>query len=229
MKPRVSIVVYFGLSLLFLTGMLCLPAPVIYAGTLADDFNDGNADGWTVLDKPASKWVVKGGGYSGEIAEGAEGVALIGKADWDVESIEVKIRDLKGEWMALAWRWKDVSNFDSWWIDIKNKKLEAWPKIGDYEGAARASHAIPLDVTKEATLKIVIKGDTHDAYFDGKLIGNYKNDKFKTGQVGLLVWAGSATFDDVKITGPNVVGTGGGPVSVSPKGNLATFWGKMKR
>ena len=204
--------------------MFGLPSSVC-AGTLLDDFSDGNADGWTVLSEPASQWTIRDGGYHGEIAEGAEGVALIGESDWQVESIEVKIRDIQGDWLALIWRWQDVNNFDAWWININSKTLEAWPKIGAYEGAARTVQAIPLDAAKEQTFKVVITGDTFEAHFDGVPIGSYTSDKFQTGQVGLMVWNGSTTFDDVRITGPNVIS---GVTPVSPKGKLATLWGKLK-
>ena len=103
--------------------------------------------------------------YHGSIADGTESIALIGESDWDVESIEVKIRDAEGEWLALVWRYQDLSNFDSWWLSIAGGALEAWPKVGDYEGAARASGAVPFDPAKEFTFKVVINGNDFDAFF----------------------------------------------------------------
>ena len=162
--------------------------------------------------------------YHGSIADGTESIALIGESDWDVESIEVKIRDAEGEWFALVWRYQDLSNFDSWWLSIAGGALEAWPKVGDYEGAARASGAVPFDPAKEFTFKVVINGNDFEAFFNGEKIETYTNDAFATGQVGFLVWGGSATFDDVVITGPNI----SGDTAVRAAGKIASVWGKLK-
>jgi len=105
MKGNFFILTGFCLSMVFVTLMFFLPAPV-WSGTFFDDFNGGGADGWTVLAQPASQWAIRNGGYHGEIAKGAEGVALIGEPDWQVDTIEVKVRDIQGEWGALVWRWQ---------------------------------------------------------------------------------------------------------------------------
>ena len=204
--------------------LLFLPTTVGWTGTFIDNFDDGNADGWTVAENATSEWKVTNGGYHGSIADGTESIAVIGEPDWDVESIEVTIRDAQGEWLALVWRYQDLNNFDSWWLNIAGGALEAWPKVGDYEGAARASGAVPLDLAKEFTFKVVINGNDFDAFFDGQKIGAYTNDAFAAGQVGFLLWAGSATFDDVVINGPNV----SGGTAVSASGKIATIWGQIK-
>lgn len=204
--------------------LLFLPATVGWTGTFIDNFDDGNADGWTIAENAASEWNVIDGGYRGSIADGTESIALIGESDWDVESIEVKIRDAEGEWLALVWRYQDLSNFDSWWLSIAGGALESWPKVGDYEGAARASGAVPFDPAKEFTFKVVINGNDFEAFFNGEKIETYTNDAFATGQVGFLVWGGSATFDDVVITGPNI----SGDTAVSTSGKIASVWGKIK-
>ncbi|MBM3240187.1 hypothetical protein FJZ31_28210 [Candidatus Poribacteria bacterium] len=223
MNANSSTIFHCCLSVIVAT-LLFLPTTAGWTGTFTDDFNDGNADGWTIVENAASEWKVINGGYHGSIADGTESIALTGEVDWDVESIEVKIRDVQGEWLALIWRYQDLNNFDSWWFNIAGGALEAWPKVSAYEGAARASGAVPFDPAKEFTFKVVIKGNDFDAFFDGQKIGTYTNDAFAAGQVGFLVWAGSATFDDVVITGPNISGA----AAVSASGKITTVWGKLK-
>ena len=93
--------------------LLFLLTTVGWTGTFIDNFDDGNADGWTIAENAASEWQVMDGGYHGSIADSTESIALTGEADWDVESIEVKVRAAEGEWLALVWRYQDLSNFDS--------------------------------------------------------------------------------------------------------------------
>lgn len=195
-----------------------------WAGVFKDNFDDGDANGWIIEENASSEWKVMNGGYHGSIADGTESVALIGSSDWQVESIKVKIRDVQGEWLAVVWRYQDLNNFDAWWLNIANRSLEAWPKIGAYKSAARTSAAVPFNPKKEFTLKIVISGDDFDVFFDGQKVGAYTNNRFKAGKVGLLVWAGSATFDDVVIEGPNV----SGGARVKPYRKKTTIWGMLK-
>lgn len=213
----------FYLIITIIVSVLLLPATG-WAGTFTDNFGDGNADEWTIDENAASDWEVMDGGYHGSIVSATESIALIGEDDWDVESIEVKVRDAQGEWLAIVWRYRDLNNFESWWLSIINGTLEAWPKVGDYEGAARVSVAVPFDPAEEFTIRVAISGSDFDVFFNGDDMGTYSNDVFDVGKVGLLVWAGSATFDDVVITGPNIVGG----LAVKPFSKTSTLWGKLK-
>jgi len=215
---------HFSKLFLVVLSVIFATSNIVLAGVFRDNFDDGDAKGWVIVENAPSKWSVIKGGYNGSINDGVESIALIGEDSWEVESIEVKIRDVKGEWLAIVFKYQDINNFESWWLNVPNKTLEAWPKMGNYEGNARATVAVPFDPNKECTIGVNISGDDYDAFFDGKKVGSYKNTKFKTGKVGLLVWASSATFDDVVIKGPNVPTV----MAVDPKGKCATFWGKLK-
>lgn len=206
------------IAIMFLFSTICL------AGTFRDNFNDGDAKGWIIEENAPSKWEVKNGGYRGTIAKNVESIALIGEPDWEVDSIEVKIRDVQGSWLAIVFRYQDLNNFESWWLNIPNKTLEAWPKVGNYEGSARTTAIVAFDPQKEFAIKIIIDKNTFTAFFDGKKAGDYTNDKFKAGKVGLLVWESSATFDDVVIEGKNVSNL----MSVSPQRKQTLLWGAIK-
>lgn len=203
--------------------MIFLPVTV-HAGTFTDDFDDGNADGWTIAENAASEWQVVDGGYHGSIADATESIALIGADDWNVKSIEVNISDVQGEWLALIWNYRDLNNFDSWWLNVASSTIEAWPKVGAYEGSARVTAAVSFDPAEEFTLEVIIQDNDFDVLFDGEKMGRYSNDAFDTGKVGLLVWAGSATFDDAVITGPNIIGN----LAVSLSEKTTAFWGRLK-
>jgi hypothetical protein len=195
-----------------------------WTGTFKDNFSDGDAKGWKIEENGAGKWEIKNGGYQGSIATGVESIALVGEDDWDVDSIEVMVSDVQGSWLAIVFRYQNLNNFDSWWLNIPNKTLEAWPKIGDYEGAAKATGAVPFDPQKEFTIKIIIDKNDFNVFFDGEKISNYTNDKFKIGRVGLLVYEGSATFDDVVMDGKNISGL----MVINPHKKQTLLWGAIK-
>lgn len=211
-------------SCFFIMTTFFLPASV-WSGTFTDNFNSGNVNSWEIQANGESKWVIEKGGYKGSIATGTESIAITGEPNWEVQSIEVKIRDTQGEWLAIVFHYQDISNFDAWWLNMQTKAMEAWPKIGDYEGSARTSVPVGFDPAKESTIGVEIKGDSFDALFNGKVVGTYTNDKFKAGKVGLLVWNSTVTFDDVVIDGANV----SNPMTISPESKLPVLWGTMKK
>ena len=151
------------------------------AGTFFDDFNDGDADEWEFVNnkfdgndanlklQTDAKWEVKNGKLCGTFAENAEAVAVVGDDSWSKDvTIEAKISDVDGLWLALVWNWQDIDVFDSWWINVDAKTVEAWPKSGpaNYLGV-QATANVPFD-PEEHTLKVVSKGSKFDVFFDGK-------------------------------------------------------------
>jgi hypothetical protein len=171
---------------------------------------------------------VKNGKLCGAFAESAEAVAVVGDDSWSKEvTIEAKISEINGPWMALVWNWQNIDVFDSWWINVAAKTVEAWPKFGpaNYPGV-QATANVPFDPKKEHTLKVVSKGGTFDIFFDGKEASSYTNGELvkKGGKVGVLVWQTSACFDDIVITGPNVRG-----LAVDPAEKYTTTWGRIKQ
>ena len=172
------------------------------------------------------KWKIKDGGYHGVNPNGVEGVALIGDPKWGPDySIEVKVRNAKGVWLGIHLRWVDINNHYDWWVDLASKKAGVYIKKGAY--TQKTMDNIPLDVTKEFTIKLVIEGFTLSGYFNEKLINTWedKEKSFKTGILGLDVWEAEATFDNVVIEGKNVPGN----LAVNARNKLAVTWGRIRR
>ncbi|MCY3742633.1 MAG: hypothetical protein OXH00_16580 [Candidatus Poribacteria bacterium] len=166
------------------------------------------------------KWKVENKVYIGEELNAVEGVTLIGEANWTDVTFEATIRNAEGNWMALVVRWKDVNNHCGLWVNLGNSTAEWWVKTGAY--AQQDVGAIKLNKEKYK-LKIVVKGDTFEGYYNDKLVATMKHGVHKQGRVGLLVWQGSSSFDDVSITGPGIPG-----LAVNPEGKLASTWARIK-
>jgi len=213
----------------------------LWAGTFFDNFDDGNANEWEFVNnkfdgndankelKTDAKWEAKNGKLCGTFAESAEAVAVVGDNSWSEDvTIEVKISDVNGPWFAVVWNWQNIDVFDSWWINVAAKTVEAWPKFGpaNYQGV-KATANVPFDLKKEHTLKVVAKGSKFDVFFDGKEASSYTNNEFleKGGKVGVLVWQTSACFDDIKITGPNAHSL----AVANSSEKCSTTWGRIKQ
>ena len=119
----------------------------------------------------------------------------------------------------------DINNHYDWWIDLTNKQGDLYIKKGGY--TQKTADNIPLDIKKEFSIKLGVKGFTLSGYFNGKQINTWedKEKSFKTGIIGLSVWQGEAIFDDIIIEGKNVPGN----LAVNSSNKLADTWGRIRR
>jgi len=140
-------------------------------------------------------------------------------------SIEVKVWNAEGAWLAIHVRWMDIDNHYDWWIDLANKQGDLYIKKGAY--AQKTVDNIPLDIKKEFSIKLVVEGFTLSGYFNGKQINTWqdKEKSFKTGVIGLFVWQGEAIFDDIVVEGENVPGN----LAVNARNKLTDTWGRIRR
>jgi len=202
-------------AVIFFTVLSSVPSFALFF-----DFNNNQKPkGW---DEVGGKWQVKNGEYFGEEPAATEGVTAIGEQDWTDLTIEATVRNAQGNWMALVVRWNDKDNQYGWWVNLNSSTGEWWVKTaGQY--VADAVGPIQLD-RKEYRLKIVARGDTFEGYYNDKLIATMKHKQHKSGRTGLLVWEGSSSFDDVRITGKGIPG-----LAVHPSEKCTTTWGRIKQ
>ena len=190
----------------------------IPAFALFFDFDDNEKpEGWK---EEGGKWKVENGVYIGEELNAVEGVTLIGEENWTDLTFEAIVRKAEGNWMALVVRWVDVNNHYGLWVNLGNSTAEWWVKAGAY--AQQDVGAIKLNKQKYK-LKVVVKGDTFEGYYNDKLVVTMEHKDHEQGRVGLLVWQGSSRFDDVSIAGPGIPG-----LAVNPQGKLAVTWARIK-
>ena len=191
---------------------------VIPAFALFFDFDDSKKpQEWK---EEGGKWKVENGVYVGEELNAVEGVTLVGEENWTDLTLEATVRNAEGNWMALVVRWVDVNNHYGLWVNLGNSTAEWWVKTGAY--AQQDAGAIKLNKEKYK-LKIVAKGNTFEGYYNDKLVTTMKHGAHKQGRVGLLVWQGSSSFDDVNIEGPGIPG-----LAVNPEAKLASTWARIK-
>lgn len=200
-------------------GLFCLLSGGGFALTF-DFNNERKPQGW---EEVGGTWTIKGGEYCGNEPSENEGATLFGEPTLTDVSLEATVRNAQGAWMALVLRWNNKDNHYGWWINLNGNFGEWWVKVnGQY-----AQDAVgPLVVDrKQYKIKLVAKGETFEGYYNDKLIATMKHSALKTGRVGLLVWSGSACFDDVQVTGKGIQEV----LAVRPQNTTATLrWGELK-
>ena len=211
-----SLIVLFGVAL----------APATFAGTQLWDFEEKHDD-WKVAN---GEWEIKGGIYHVDRGGQAEHT-LVGEEEWDNYTIEAKVRLDAGNWAGIVFRAESEMEYYVYYLNVPNNKTELWRhKQGGWaarDNVAQIPAVEKVQIKNEEwiDMKVVVEGGDFEIHLNGKLQGEHKDDAYKTGQIGVWAWETEASFDDVTVTGDNIVDT----LAVDARHKLATTWARLKR
>lgn len=221
--------------------MVMLPT-ISQAGTLRDDFNDGNMNGWDTTSAVTSgTWKVE----SGEVVINPKnGVVtlLIGEDNWKDYTIRVRAKIVKNHIRASS-----NGILEGLGIIVRNFGIYPQAKcyllsmlnFSDYRGMAAyytpsgitgiwiTDKPFSLELGKWYDIKIVVEGNQFRYSINDETVVEFKHDGVPTGKVGISAFYTETTayFDDFYVTGNDIQDT---LTSVSSKDRLANAWGKLK-
>ena len=228
---------------------LCsLIVPAGYAGTTVDTFDDGNFDGWhkTQLGDPTTEWRVVDGELVSisdficnfDIASGL----MIGEPTWTDYTVTVEFKferffvvQCGRVNLGVATRSRDGRVLNEVSFGVNSKDGDVWRTIcgrnvnGQWTLFHEGIDTVKIQPQQWYTIRIVALGATHQMFIDGQPICDFEAVLPVWG--GVVLWGGNGEvrFDNFTITGPQVPDRDLSPLSVAPKGKLATVWGQMKR
>jgi len=234
MKPTI-----IGLTLFLLTAS-------VQAGTLTDNFEDGNFEGWQELftRKPVvSVWKVQNGVLIGkrDSAWGAD--LVIGDAvTWRDYTIECDVRVIERipnefggdfHYAGVMGRVQPENKVERDSIGIV-LNLKVVPTIWEFVFVNNGQflHNVQKPFNAKLStwyhLKSVMEGDTFKSYVDGTLVSSFNSKAIATGQVGITIGGCVVEFDNLRITGNDIPDKNLG-LSVDSKAKLATTWATIKQ
>jgi hypothetical protein len=217
---------------------ILLIAASAWAGTLRDNFDDGDMKGWD-LSGAGDAWEIK----NGELVippAGAPPQFLIGEADWEDYTIRVSAKIVKHqttdflEGPNIMARWESplhlyIFAFGS--SGVNDKTAYAFYVAGDIEAKHLEVKPFEWELDKWYDLRLVAEGDRFRFYVNDQLVIDYTDDVYPKGKVGITsAFIGTTVhFDDLSVTGDEVPDMNLSQVSVLPnKGKLVTKWAKLK-
>ena len=203
--------------------------------SIHDDFEDGNMDEWT--EQSPCKWQME----NGELILQPVGFQCgftIGETTWQDYTIGAKVKIVehqenpqRGEGAVILFRFTPTFRF--YWVALRTppgSDLKVASSVySDDMLTSTVLKAEPFEweLNRWYDLMINVKGNQSELFIDGKLVLEYTDDRYPTGEVGLGIGNEftSAHFDDFFVTDddiPNIT-------AVSPKTKVATTWSEIKR
>lgn len=218
----------------FATFCLCVFLSVGFVGgiyAISDNFNDGNDNGWTQIQ---GTWSVKNGEYvQADTAWASTATnetyhrSYYGDVNWANYTIEAKVRIDKGGDLApiigIFFRVTEKSPAgDYYYFRLDTRPAEGPCLVKSPNTILQENMAKPASIGQNYVLKVDVNGDNIKCYIDGQLEIELQDNSFPMGAVGVGTFNTDGYFDDVTISGGDVVS------AVSSKGKLATTWASIK-
>jgi len=161
-----------------------------------DDFNDGDADGWTTYG--LGTWSVINGEYVVDMGSGNSllGYALAGNMDWTDYIFEADVNSIQGENKAICFR---CNNANSYFVNI----------VGNPYNLLLLGRGVDLFVTLYYPntsgywyhVKVILMGANISVYVNDQMLINYTDSNtnwLKQGGIGVNGWTGAGTVDNVR-------------------------------
>jgi len=211
-----------------------------WGGTLQDNFEDGDFEGWTQIVvglQPPATWNIINGELHVERPSGWSSLLIVGNTTWKDYEIEYDVKPLEklgqgdidvvarvidgnrmlaciiGDFLGGA----EATGF-RWAGGIENPKSKPWPllKLGKW-------HHLKLKTERKHLI----------FWIDDQKVLEYSDNTLTEGGVGFGLSNYTARFDNIVVRGEDVPDTGpsgiNSPFSVQRRDKLVTTWGEIKR
>ncbi len=195
----------------FATLLLLAFIPFAGAATLfSDDFQDGNATGWTAT---SGAWSVvqDSGSYVYYQSSTNEGRTSAGSSSWTNYAVEAKVKvdNFNGSNRAyVCGRWVDANNY--YCASITSSALEIRKKV-----SGSSSTLVSVGSTQTTgnwyTVKLEMNGTAIKMYLNGALKLSTTDSSLASGAIGLIAYKVVAKYDDIIVTD-----FGGGTATPTP-------------
>ncbi len=199
------------------TAMVVLSTTAYAATLFADDFNDGNANGWN---KSGGSWSI-GTDVSPvyqQTSTGSDAKAQAGSS-WGNQSVQARVKPTafstgSGRFAGILGRAQSMTNY--YYLGLTGSSVVLGKRTsGGY--TVLASQTVPVSTNTWYTLRLEAFGSNLRGYLGGALAVSATDTAFATGKIGLTTYFSSASFDDVV-----VIDTLGPAPSTSPPAPTAS-------
>lgn len=221
---------------------------ISFAGTLVEDFDDGDAEGWERSPQNEDNDDVFWGVVDGEMMfdpQGQDWAAAISQmnfvgtpgtpnveewTDYEV-SVDVKLTDM-GNYPGGIRARVDLETGGHYvlWLYPGRSEMTLYKGPGwDINTGLAPMGTAPFspEVDEYRTLKLACEGDTITVFYDGDEMISVNDSEHKSGTIALCVQDKVVYFDNVIVTGDGIPNVNMSPVE--PTGKLTTTWGMIKK
>ncbi|GAB4048181.1 pectate lyase family protein [Catellatospora paridis] len=189
------------------------------ASLFSDDFNDGNASGWSTS---GGSWSVSGQNYR-QSSTGADAKAQVGTASWTDYTVQARVQPVAfGNSTRAAGITARAQNMTSFYaLVLAGSGTAQLRRVSGGGTTTLASAPVSVSTGTWYTLALRVSGSQLTGSVNGTALVSASDTTFATGRIGLVASYTSALFDDVTVesgtgTPPSPSASPGPSPSASP-------------
>ena len=168
----------------------------------SDDFNDGNANGWTAT---SGSWSVATDGTP-VYRVGTNGGNVrsnTGNAAWANYSVQARIKPLSFSstsvrWVSLLGRYRDTGNY--YYVALQNDNVLRLRRFVGSSSTTLAEKAFTVTTGTWYTVRLEMNGSALAVFVNGVAQLTASDGTFPTGRIGVAAYGASASYDDVVVS-----------------------------
>ncbi|WP_430502629.1 right-handed parallel beta-helix repeat-containing protein [Micromonospora trifolii] len=231
-RHRRGLLLTIGAALAAVALALGMGATGAYADTLfTDDFEDGNATGWTAS---GGSWTVAtdGSRVYRQSGTSSDARSLAGTASWTDYSVQATVKPTafngSNRFVALLARAQSSTSY--YYLALRSNNTIELKRLSGGSSTTLDSAATTVTVGTAYTLRIDVAGSSLKGYVNGTLLTEATDSQFASGRIGVATFNASANFDNVQVTsatpGPDPTDPTPDPPG-DPGTNVADGWASV--
>jgi pectate lyase len=184
-----------------------LPFAAYGAPLFSDDFEDGNATGWTTN---GGSWsvVTDGSRVYRQGGTSSDARALAGST-WTDQVVEARVKPISfngtNRFVAVLARAQNATNY--YYLALRNNNTIELKKLVSGSSTTLASGSFTVSTGTWYSVKLEVVGSTLRGYVNGVQLLTATDTRFTSGKIGVATFYASAAFDDVVVNAPGGGGT----------------------
>nr|WP_117208225.1 family 16 glycoside hydrolase [Allorhizocola rhizosphaerae] len=167
------------------------------APLFADNFDDGNANGWTTS---GGSWSVSSGAYQ-QTGTSSDARARAGSASWANYTVSVRVRAnaFNGSNRFVAVLARAQSNTSYYYVALRSNNTVELKKLVNGSATTLVATSVNVSIGTWYTLTLRVDGSTLTSQVNGGSTLTASDSQYASGQIGVATFNASATFDDVNV------------------------------
>ena len=209
---RHGLVAVLGAALTALALVLGLSGSAQAATLFSDDFEDGNATGWSTN---GGSWSVTtdGSRVYRQAGTGSDARALTGTATWTDYSVQARVKPTaftgSNRFAAVLARVQSSTSY--YFLALRSNNTVELKRLDGGSSTTLDSASLPVSAGTWYTLRLEVTGTTLRGYVNGALLTEATDSRWSSGRVGVATFYTAANFDDVQVSTGGVVNPTGSP------------------
>jgi hypothetical protein len=180
---------------------------------LSEDFNDGDFNGWVLVDQGAYGGSMNWSAATGEMVQSSNTHTPLGTnpaqlgtyaywqagSGWTDYTTTVTIKSTDNDAIGIMFRYQDQDNYYRFTWD-KERSSRSLVKVQSGVATVLAQDFVPYVTGQEYQVKISAQGSNLQVSIDGSPVLSATDSTFSSGTIALYSWANaSAYFDDITV------------------------------